>query len=164
MARFYTKFESIKQDYATPQDLYMAFHKIYDFEIDLAADSSNHKCDKYFTEEQDALKQDWIGRCWLNPPFGSGSIGKWVKKAYEESIKHGSTIAVLIPARTNTRWWHDYVMYSGKLYYILGRPKFGDSKHGLPQPLVVVVFTGYEIDYPLQFTFDLKTLKVRMRY
>lgn len=72
----------------------------------------------------------------MNPPFGSQ--GKWVQKAYEESL-NGITVVCLLPARTNTNWWHDYCM-TGEIRFIRGRPKFKGAKHGLPQPLAIVIF------------------------
>ncbi len=75
---------------------------------------------KYFTPEMDGLKQEWNGTCWMNPPYGRG-IGKWVKKAYESSLT-GSTVVCLLPARTDTRWWHDYCM-KGEIRLVKGRLK-----------------------------------------
>ena len=81
--------------------------------------------------------------CWLNPPYGQNSAHKlsnWVQKAFHDSEKYGATIVMLIPARTNTKWWHRFCMRAGEIRFIEGRPKFGGAKHGLPQPLAVVVF------------------------
>ncbi len=75
----------------------------------------------------------------MNPPFGTQ--GAWVRKAYSESLRKGTTVVCLLPARTNTNWWHDYVM-KGEVRFIRGRPKFKGAEHGLPQPLAIVVFSG----------------------
>jgi len=100
----------------------------------------NAKCQKYFTPEIDGLKQDWNGTCWMNPPYGR-EIGKWVEKAYSEAQK-GNTIVALLPARTDTRWFHDhiYMMNGVEFELIKGRLKFGDSKNSAPFPSMVVVF------------------------
>jgi site-specific DNA-methyltransferase (adenine-specific) len=65
----------------------------------------------------------------------------FVKKAYNDSqTNENLTVVMLIPARTNTKWFHNYCMKAAEVRFICGRPKFGDSKHGLPQPLILVVF------------------------
>ena len=85
--------------------------------------TSNAKCPNYFTPEQDGLAQDWIGTCWCNPPYGR-DIGKWIKKASEAN----ATVVCLVPARTDTAWWHDYAMKADDIRFIRGRLKFGGSK------------------------------------
>jgi phage N-6-adenine-methyltransferase len=136
MAEFATKFGSKKQDWETPDEIYCPLDKEFGFTLDVCADSYNHKCNSYFDEKVNGLLQDWEGVCWMNPPFGEQ--GKWVKKAYEES-SFGVTVVCLLPARTNTNWWHDYCM-KGEIRFIRGRPKFKGAKHGLPQPLAIVIF------------------------
>ena len=123
----------------TPQELFDAYNSVYDFDIDVCAVPQNAKCERYFTPEVDGLKQDWNGTCWMNPPYGR-QIGKWVRKAYEES-KNGSVIVCLLPARTDTAWFHDYCM-RGKIKFLRGRLKFGGSKNSAPFPSCVVVFDG----------------------
>ena len=123
----------------TPQELFDAYNSVYDFDIDVCAVPQNAKCERYFTPEVDGLKQDWNGTCWMNPPYGR-QIGKWVRKAYEES-KNGSVIVCLLPARTDTAWFHDYCM-RGKSEFLRGRLKFGGSKNSAPFPSCVVVFDG----------------------
>jgi phage N-6-adenine-methyltransferase len=143
MASFNNKFNSVKQDWTTPQSLFNKINLEFNFEWDLAASETNAKCSKFFTKEQDGLKQIWNGVCWLNPPYGdkSSKMVDWIKKAYNDSKNNDKlTVVMLIPARTNTKWFHEYCMKAAELKFILGRPKFGDSKHGLPQPLVLVVF------------------------
>jgi phage N-6-adenine-methyltransferase len=136
VAKFDTKFDSKREDWETPDSLFVPLHEEFGFNLDVCATPANAKCNSYFTKDDDGLKQDWEGVCWMNPPFGEQ--GKWVKKAYEEFQK-GCTIVCLLPARTNTNWWHDYVM-KGEIRFIKGRPKFKGAKHGLPQPLAIVIF------------------------
>ena len=123
--------------WATPKSFFDKMNEEFDFELDVCANAENAKCDRYFTEEIDGLKQDWKGVCWMNPPYGR-EIGKWVKKAYESSLK-GATVVCLLPARTDTKWWHDYCM-KGEIRLIRGRLKFGDSKNSAPFPSAVVIF------------------------
>lgn len=142
MSFFKTKFESHKQEWETPDDLFNRLNEEFHFDIDLAADSRNCKCVPYYNRKDNALNQTWKGTCWLNPPYGAKEhkLSDWVKKAYLETRKRGCTVVMLIPARTNTRWWHDYCMKATEIRFLNGRPKFGDAEHGLPQPLALVVF------------------------
>ena len=136
MAQFKTKFESKRQDWETPNDLFLPLENEFQFTIDVCATKENAKCLEYITEQMDALSLPWHGTCWMNPPFST--IGKWIKKAYEESLR-GATVVCLVPSRTNTAWWHEYVM-KGEIRFLRGRPKFKGAKHGFPQPLAVVIF------------------------
>lgn len=129
-------------NWGTPQDLFDRLNSIWNFELDVCASDSNAKCAFYFTEEQDGLAQDWAGAtCWMNPPYGR-IIGKWMQKAYEESLK-GATVVCLVPARTDTAWWHDYAM-KGQIEFLRGRIKFVHPEGGLSQsapfPSAIVVF------------------------
>ena len=97
----------------------------------------NAKCERFFTIEDDGLLQDWQGRVWMNPPYGR-EIGRWMRKAYESSLA-GATVVCLVPARTDTAWWHDYAA-KGHVSFIRGRLKFGDAKNSAPFPNAVVTF------------------------
>jgi phage N-6-adenine-methyltransferase len=108
------------------------------FDIDVCALPSNAKCGRYFTPDQDGLKQQWNGRCWCNPPYGR-TIGKWIRKAWESSVD-GSTVVMLIPARVDTTWWHDYVARYATVEFIRGRIRFGGSDNSAPFPSAIVVF------------------------
>lgn len=121
----------------TPQDFFKKYDDVYKFETDVCATDDNTKCAKYYTEEMDGLSQEWGGVCWMNPPYGR-TISKWMKKAYESSLS-GATVVCLVPARTDTNWWHDYAM-KGDIEFIKGRLKFGGSKNSAPFPSAVVVF------------------------
>lgn len=123
--------------YATPQDFFNLMNKEFNFELDVCANAENAKCNKYFTQETDGLQQEWKGVCWMNPPYGR-EIGKWIKKAYESSLD-GATVVCLVPARTDTKWWHEYCM-KGEIRLVKGRLKFGDSKNSAPFPSAVVIF------------------------
>ena len=123
----------------TPQKLFDELNQKYNFEIDVCALPENAKCENYFSPEVDGLKQEWSGACWMNPPYGR-EIGKWMKKALESS-RNGATVVCLVPARTDTAWWHDYAM-KGEIEFIRGRLKFGNSKNSAPFPSAIVVFGG----------------------
>ncbi len=129
--------------WATPQDLFDKLNDLHNFDVDVCAVPENAKCKKYFTPEMDGLKQDWhkYKSCFMNPPYGR-EISKWVKKAYEEAQK-GTKVVAVLPARTDTRWFHDYIymMYGVEMELLKGRLKFGNSKNSAPFPSMIVVFT-----------------------
>lgn len=118
--------------------------KEFSFTLDACADETNYKCNRYFTKEMNGLIQDWGGETvFCNPPYGT-EIGKWVKKYSEEAQKPNTTGVMLIPARTDTRYFHDYIYQklNVEIRFIKGRIKFGDSKHSAPFPSMVVIFKG----------------------
>ena len=140
MARFEKKFESATVEWPTPQELFDELNAEFGFTTDVAATNDNAKCAHYYTQEQDGLKQDWRGGVWMNPPYGRAMV-EWLKKAIRETWNETTTVC-LIPARTNTAWWHDLCQKYGEVRFVRGRPKFGGADHGLPQPLAIVVFRG----------------------
>lgn len=143
MASFAGKFDSNKQDWTTPPTLFARLDAEFHFTIDLAASADNAKCATFYCATDNALTKDWRGVGWCNPPYGAKKdekLSDWVRHGWEQSRKHGSTVVMFIPARTNTRWFHRYCMQAKELRFIEGRPRFGDAPHGLPQPLVLVVF------------------------
>ena len=137
-------FSSAKQDWGTPPHVFEYFNAKYQFQLDAAARKDNALCDRFIGPETDALSVPWdASTIWLNPPYGRG-VGKWLEKAYDES-KRGSTIGVLIFARTDTRWWHDFVMKANVIFLIKGRLKFvdgeGNAKSPATAPSCFVVFS-----------------------
>lgn len=142
MGTFNGKFESAKQDWETPLDVFEPLNAEFKFTLDAAASADNRKVTNFFSEEQDGLALSWGDNVvWLNPPYGLGKkpISAWVEKAYRESLS-GATTVMLIPARTNTNWFHDFCLSKAEVRFVRGRPKFGGAKHGLPQPLCLVIF------------------------
>jgi phage N-6-adenine-methyltransferase len=134
-------FSSETDMWATPQEFFTELDQEFNFTLDPCASPENAKCAKYFTVEDDGLRQDWAGHTvFCNPPYGR-QIGKWVKKCYEESRKPGTTVVMLIPARTDTSYFHDYVYNKAReIRFIRGRLKFGNSKNSAPFPSMVVIF------------------------
>lgn len=133
--------------WSTPQDFYDLMHAEFGFQTDVCATADNAKCAHYFTQDDDGLAQTWERTCWMNPPYGR-AIGDWMRKAYESS-QQGATVVCLVPARIDTRWWHDYAI-KGEIRFIRGRLKFGGSKNNAPFPSAIVIFRGSE-------TSDLET-------
>ncbi len=138
-------FSSAKDEWETPQAFFNALNIVHKFTIDVCASAENTKCDIYFDKESDGLNQPWhiISKSlWMNPPYGR-TIKKWMKKAYEESLK-GCKVVCLVPARTDTAWWHEYAM-RGKITFIQGRLKFSKAKHAAPFPSAIVIFEAQNV-------------------
>jgi phage N-6-adenine-methyltransferase len=116
-------FSSKSDEWETPQDLFNSLNDEFHFTLDPCSTHENHKCDKYYTQEDDGLSKDWAGETvFCNPPYGR-SIGKWVEKCYKESLK-GSTVVMLIPSRTDTTWFHKYIYNKAEIRFLKGRLKF----------------------------------------
>lgn len=132
-------YTSNSEEWGTPQELFNRLNKEFNFTLDVCASEENAKCPKYYTKEEDAMKKEWGGVIWMNPPYGR-RIGNWVKKAKETAQQGKATVVCLLPARTDTAWWHDYVMKADEIRLIRGRLKFGDGKGSAPFPSAIVVF------------------------
>jgi site-specific DNA-methyltransferase (adenine-specific) len=135
-------FSSKTDDWSTPQEFYDLLDAEFNFTLDPCADDTNHKCDKYFTKAQNGLVQDWSGeRVYCNPPYGKG-IQEWVAKC----ANHDGLAVMLIPARTDTKWFHQFVYNKPnvEVRFVKGRLKFGNSKNSAPFPSMVVIFNGDE--------------------
>jgi phage N-6-adenine-methyltransferase len=123
----------------TPQSFFDDLNREFHFETDVCALPENAKCDKFYTPDQDGLKQDWSGVCWCNPPYGKG-IEKWVEKAY----KSNCTVVMLIPARTDTKWFHNWAYQKAEIRFIKGRVRFGEAKNPAPFPSMILVYRQKE--------------------
>ena len=134
-------FSSKTPEWATPQDLFDRLDAEYHFNLDPASTDENAKCEKHFTIAENGLLQNWGGySVFLNPPYGR-EIGDWVRKGYEEAQKPETTVVMLLPARTDTKWFHDYCL-KGNVEFLKGRLKFGGSKNSAPFPSMIVKFGG----------------------
>lgn len=137
-------FSSNTDQWATPQYFYDELDREFHFTLDLCADENNHKCELYFDKQTNGLNQNWGGnQVYCNPPYGR-EIGKWVEKCSIESQKENTMCVMLIPARTDTKWFHDYIYKKPnvEIRFIKGRLKFGDSTNSAPFPSMVVIFRG----------------------
>ena len=124
----------------TPKYLFDKISSIFNFSLDVCALPENAKCENYYTPKDDGLSKPWMGGVWCNPPYGR-EISLWVKKAYEESQKeYNSFVLMLLPARTDTKWWWDWVQGKATLFFIKGRVKFGDHNVGAPFPSVLALY------------------------
>ncbi|HIR53344.1 MAG TPA: adenine methyltransferase [Candidatus Onthovicinus excrementipullorum] len=139
-------FQSTKQDWGTPQDFFDEINKEFDFELDVASNGDNAKCERYYTPVTDGLSSPWRvspGKSvFCNPPYGR-ELPKWVKKAFEES-RSGTKIVLLIPARTDTSYFHDYIYGKAEIRFIRGRMRFedcrGKSCGTAPFPSMLVIY------------------------
>ena len=137
-------FSSKTNDWSTPQDFYDELNNEFGFTLDPCADEYNHKCNKYFTEGDDGLLQDWGGEIvFCNPPYGK-AIKDRVRKGYIEGCKPNTVVVMLIPARTDTIYFHRYIYHKAEIRFIKGRLKFGNSKNSAPFPSMVVIYKGPE--------------------
>lgn len=135
-------YTSARSDWETPAQLFTELDAEFHFDVDLCADDHNAKV-KTALKVHDlwsALAHQWHGTGWLNPPYGR-QIGRWVAKAYE-SAQQGATVVCLLPSRTDTAWWHDYMMKADEIHFIRGRLKFSGAKWNAPFPSAIVVFRG----------------------
>ena len=143
-----TMFSSTNGEWETPQSFFDMLEKEFGFTLDPCCTPETAKCDKYYTTEDDGLSKSWEGHTvFMNPPYGR-NIKYWIKKAYEEGKKNNTIVVVLIPSRTDTKYWHDYCMKAKSIMFIKGRLKFGGSKNAAPFPSAVVVFDGDRSYFP----------------
>ena len=119
----------------TPKEFFEKLNTEFCFTLDVCATKQNAKCAKFFSEEDNGLSREWVGTCWMNPPYGR-EIGKWVKKAHDAN----TTVVCLLPARTDTKWFHDYILGKAEIRFIKGRLKFGGSKSSAPFPSMLAIF------------------------
>ncbi|RUR59902.1 adenine methyltransferase [Bacillus sp. VKPM B-3276] len=139
----YAMFSSATDLWPTPQPFYDELDREFRFTLDPCSTHDNAKCALHYTQEDDGLTQEWAPHTvFMNPPYGR-EIKAWMQKAYEESRK-GATVVCLVPARTDTVWFHDYVYRKGEIRFVKGRLKFGDAKNSAPFPSMVVVYRGKE--------------------
>ena len=137
-------FSSKSDEWETPQGLFNELDEEFNFDRDPCATPENAKCGQYYTKEDDGLR--WSYRkesVFINPPYSQ--ISKWVEKAYNES-RDAKIIVMLLPARTDTRWFHKYIYNKAKIRFIKGRLKFGDSKNSAPFPSMIVIFNKEKIN------------------
>lgn len=131
-------FSSKTDLWATPQDFFDKLNAVFRFDVDVCALPENAKCNMFYTPDQDGLAQEWRGACWMNPPYGR-EITAWVEKAHRSAKENGATVVALLPARVDTRWWHDYCAKS-EVTFVKGRLRFGGASASAPFPSAVVVF------------------------
>jgi phage N-6-adenine-methyltransferase len=170
----FSRTEETKDRWETPPYFFKLLNENINFTLDPCASDQNHLCDKYYTIEDNGLKQDWRGEnVFVNPPYSY--ITEWVKKCYEEGKKAQTNIILLIPSRTDTRYWHNYIMKANEILFCKGRIRFlldgkipmkKDKngklrKTGSTFPSAVILFNRMHLGYPSIKTLEHKHLEVR---
>lgn len=130
-------FSTERDDWRTPRDLFSMLNDEFHFTLDAASTDENALCAQHFTEKENGLAQRWCGSVWLNPPYGK-ELPKWLKKASE--TKEGGVVVCLVPARTETRWWHDYARKATEIRFFKGRLHFDDEKGAAPFGSALLIF------------------------
>lgn len=131
-------FSSKSDLWSTPDDFFAELDKEFHFTLDVCATADNAKCDDYYTEAMDGLSLKWDGIVWCNPPYGR-NINKWIKKAVNAALR-GATVVMLLPARTDTKWFHELVYRRAEIRFVRGRLKFGGSNNAAPFPSMICIF------------------------
>lgn len=134
-------FSSKTDEWSTPPRIFEELDEEFHFNLDPCATESNHKCPNFYTEKEDGLSRSWAGRrVFVNPPYSD--ISRWVEKAFREGHQDNTLVVLLIPARTDTKYFHDYIIHRSEIRFIKGRLKFGDQKNSAPFPSMIVIFRG----------------------
>jgi phage N-6-adenine-methyltransferase len=132
-------------EWEAPPEIFEPLHKEFGFTLDVCANIQNTKCERYFDLETDGLSKEWKGVCWMNPPYGR-TVKHWIKKALDEADRGNATTVCLIPAKTNTNWWWDYILACKfcEVRWVRGRVKFikdgVQTKQALPWSLAIIIF------------------------
>ena len=154
-------FSSKASDWETPQDFFDKLNwRFGPFSLAPCATKETAKCTNHYTVNDDGLSKSWKGhKVFVNPPYGR-QIHKWIEKAYNESMDDGTKVVMLVPARTDTKYWHNYIMKAKEVHFVKGRLKFGSSNNSAPFPSAVVVFErsshdrNVYLDFPKMYTMS----------
>lgn len=123
-------FTSNSDEWKTPLELYTRLNERFKFTLDPCSTKENHLCDKYYTKEGETV--------FVNPPYSK--IKQWVEKCYKEYETNGTTVVMLIPSRTDTRYFHNYIYHKAEIEFIKGRLHFSNSKNSAPFPSMIVIY------------------------
>ena len=126
---------ALSDEWRTPLDLFQFYDSIYHFDLDACASDSNHLCKNYFTISNSCLDHDWFGNVWINPPYSH--IYPFVEKAYN----YTGLSCLLLPARTDTKWFHEFILNNCEITFLQGRLRFSDSRKSAPFPSMICIFS-----------------------
>jgi len=130
---------SDRMDWETPASVFDPLDREFGFTLDVCATAENAKCTRFYSPKDNGLERSWDNEtCWMNPPYGR-EIGKWIRKAAQSALHENATVVCLIPARTDTSYWHDYCM-KGEIRFLRGRITFVGAPAPAPFPSAVVIF------------------------
>lgn len=134
-------FSSNTDEWETPDELFDQLNNEFHFDVDVCSDGRNNKLPDHYTKEDDGLSKDWSGkRVWCNPPYSD--IKSWVKKAFYETKNDNTLVVMLVPSRTDTKWFHDFVYNRCEIRFMNGRIKFKGGRYNAPFPSMVLVYRG----------------------
>ncbi len=134
-------FSRESDEWSTPDAFFQELDREFHFTLDPCASDENHKCEWYYTKEQDGLTKDWGGHCvFCNPPYSE--IARWTEKSYREGTKDNTTVVLLIPSRTDTQYFHNFIYHRSEIRFVEGRLRFSESKNSAPFPSMIVIFRG----------------------
>lgn len=112
-----------RNDWRTPPELFRLLDMEFRFTLDAAADDTNHLCERYITEAEDALRADVADHVvWCNPPYGD--LSSWVTAFATWAIKGGCTVVALLPAATDTRWFEHVWQWAHEIRFLTPRVRF----------------------------------------
>lgn len=132
-------FSSVRTDWETPDSVFKPLHEEFNFTLDVCASAENAKVPRFLAKNDDMIYSWANERCWMNPPYGR-EIVDWVRKA-----SFANTLVVgLLPARTDTAWWHEWVQGKAEIRFVRGRIKFVGAKHSAPFPSAIVIWRPSE--------------------
>jgi phage N-6-adenine-methyltransferase len=138
-------FSSRRMDWETPQTLFDALNDEFHFTLDAASTDDNAKCARHYTPEHSGLEADWSGETvFCNPPYGR-ELPHWVEKCAYEALKPGTTVVMLVPSSTDTRWFHRWIYRRAQIRFLKGRLRFetqGVAGDAAPFPSMIVVMGG----------------------
>jgi len=149
------KFSSKSTEWETPQAFFDKLHREFHFTLDVCATPENAKCHKFYTKEDNGLAQSWSGHtCWMNPPYGR-HVADWISKAFSESLSADTVVVCLLPAKTDTKYWHDTIMCAEEIRFVRGRLSFGKGgPAGFPSAVVVFNASPNQSIYPRFSSID----------
>lgn len=150
-SNYFSRTPQSKDNWETPPSFFRSLNSIFHFTLDACATKENTKCNKYYTKEQNGLLQNWANeRVFVNPPFKEKQV--WIKKAYIEAQKDNTIVVMILPPRTDTKIWHEYVMKAKEIWLCVGRINFlfnGEKiKNSSTFPLTVIIFEKNEQNVP----------------
>lgn len=134
-------FSSKKQTWETPMDFFNKLNDEFNFTLDPCCEKETAKCEKYYTKGDNGLEKSWAGEVvFVNPPYGT-EIKHWVKKCHHEWLSNNNTtIVLLIPSRTDTKYFHEYIYNIAEIRFLKGRLKFGNAKNNAPFPSLLAIY------------------------
>ena len=136
-------FTSNKDDWRTPKWLFNVLNDHFRFHLDVCSDDDNALCKFNYTLEKSCLEYDWLESNYMNCPYGK-KISLFVARAHQQWRENDCTTVALLPARTDTKWFHNFIYYDCTIAFIKGRIKFegGEKLSPAPFPSMVVVWWG----------------------